>query len=214
MAGYDENQIFKELAARYAEHYGALLKDEAAVLNRQLSVTPRMDSNIRRYIKTNRTRRYAAGFAALAAAIAFMIMLPMLNNLNNSGVVSHESSAPAASTAPAPSQEAETPTAPEIIPISFTLPAHLTVTDAKLDNGKSVYYLANSRLDDIVMTMERNPQEDVFAGLKESTINDSTVYYKYTADYSVMAFQKRDVTYVLTCKYDANTLVPLAKAIL
>lgn len=220
MAGYNKNQIFKELATRYVEYYGEMLNDEAALLNRQPVVTPRMDSNVRRYIKSGGTRRYAAGLAALAAMVAIVLMIPMLNNLNNSGMMSPESSAAAPSpaqaesAAPAPAQDAQSSPTPEILPLSFTLPDNLTVADSKLDNGKSVYYLSNSGRDDIVMTMELDPKEDVFAGLRQTQINDYTVYYKYTADYSVMAFKKQDITYVLTCKHDVNTLVPLAEAIL
>lgn len=237
MENYNENQFLTQIARRYAEHYGEILNAENAGLERQkvLTVTPGLDKKISRIGKTSGARRFYGGLSALAAAVLLMLMIPRLISLNDNGVMSPAPSAPASSgaehsaAAPAPQpsaaeaehsasapppQSSPAEPAPELLPLTFTLPDNFRVTDSELDNGKSVYYLSNAFFDDVVMTMELDSDENVFAELSPLEINGQPVYYKYTSDFSVMAFEKRGITYVLTCKYDVNTLVPLAEAIL
>lgn len=221
MARTDENAVFERLAKQYAETYGEKLKLEALELERQNVgyITPRLDKKVRQIGKTGGRLRYATGLAALAAGLLLILTLPNLLNLNSPGITASAPEAPAAeapaeAAPPAISSKPEPPSDTELLPLSFTLPDNFTVADKELDNGKSVYYLSDANLDDVVLTMERNPLEDIFAELKPMTINNSQAYYKYSPDFSVLAFEHDSVTYVLTCKYDVNTLIPLGEAIL
>lgn len=212
MAYADENAVFEKLAKQYAEAYGEKLKLEALELEQQNVeyITPGLDKKIQK-ISGNRRRRFSVGFAALAAGLLLVLMLPSLLNIN---VPSTTASDFPAAEAPAASVEPMQPSEPELLPLNFALPANFTVAGKELDNGKSVYYLSDANLDDVVMTMELDPLEDVFAGLKLLTINNSQAYYKYSRDFSMLAFEHDSITYVLTCKYDVNTLIPLGEAIL
>lgn len=219
MANADENAVFERLAKQYAEDYGEKLKLEAIELERQNIeyITPGLDKKVRK-IGRNSLRHYTAGFAVLAAGLLLVLMLPNLLNTNIPSVTapeSHVAEAPAAAAEDAPpAASAEPAQPPELLPLNFTLPVNFTVAGKELDNGKSVYYLSDSNLDDVVMTMELDTSEDVFAGLKPLTINNSQAYYKYSPDFSMLAFEHDSITYVLTCKHDVNTLIPLGEAIL
>lgn len=228
MENYNENELLKRMARQYAEHYGGLLVAENAELERQgfAPATPWLDKKVSRIGKTHSLRRYAGGLSALAAAVLIALMIPRLLSLYENGITAPDAAATAAPSlsAPSPAAESAAPaapsqapredSAPELLPLTFALPDNFSVADSELDNGKSVYYLADTGLDDVVMTMELDSGGDAFAGLTPVDINGGTVYYKYTRDFSVMAFEKSGITYVLTCKYDVNTLVPLAEAIL
>lgn len=225
----NKNALFETLAKQYVEVYGEKLKLEALELEQQNieRITPKLDKKVRKIGRSGR-RRYAAGFVAMAAGMLLVLMLPGLLDINNQRMTApsfpaFETSASQAgpssakapeATPPAESAEPGRPPEPELLPINFTMPANFTVSGMELDNGKSIYYLSDSNFDDVVMTMEIDPLEDIFAELKPITISDSRAYYKYLPDFSVLAFERGSVTYVLTCKHDVNTLIPLGEAIL
>lgn len=100
------------------------------------------------------------------------------------------------------------------IPISFELPANLWVQDAEQDVGQSVYYLGDTGLDDVVMTMELSDELYVRDDLEELTLGDDIVYGVSYPEYNLLTFQKEDIVYTLTCKYDAETILSLGESIL
>lgn len=229
----DENradQLFKQIASDYVRQYGSELRQELAELEQQnvRYVTPRMDRAVKAFGKSNRTKRYLQGFSALAACILLVLLIPIIF-IQNNNLSTAPQAPPARQNATAleeaadyaedmqnapPMIESEKAAGPELMPLSFALPENFSVADAKLDNGKSVYHLADTGLDDVVLTMEIAEQPDEYEGLTELTINDSSAYARATPDYKLLAFQKDGVSYVLTCRYDFNTLVSLGKTIL
>ena len=103
------------------------------------------------------------------------------------------------------------------MPLPFNLPENFTVAAAKMDNGQSIYYLADTAKDDVVLTME--PVEDAGGdmdtdGLRVFDINGKTVYGRSAGAYSFLTFDEDGVRYTLTCKYDINTLLALSRAII
>lgn len=101
-----------------------------------------------------------------------------------------------------------------VIPISFELPANLWVQDAEQDVGQSVYYLGDTGLDDVVMTMERSNELYVRDDLVEITVGDAVAYGVSYPEYSLLTFYKEDIVYTLTCKYNAETILSLGESIL
>ncbi len=104
-----------------------------------------------------------------------------------------------------------------LMPLPFNLPENFTVAAAKMDNGQSIYYLADAFNDDVVLTME--PVDDAqdgmdTEGLRVFDVNGKIVYGSTTGAYSFLTFEEDGVQYTLTCKYDINTLLELSRAII
>ncbi|HBU11373.1 MAG TPA: hypothetical protein DEB31_01165, partial [Clostridiales bacterium] len=102
----------------------------------------------------------------------------------------------------------------EVIPLGFTLPDNFSVTAVEQDVGKTVYYLQDMRLDDVVLTLERSDGFIVPDGMSEYEINGQTAYGVYKPDYSFLTFESGGLIYEMTSKHDLNTLLELGAAIL
>lgn len=139
------------------------------------------------------------------------------------GVVTPEVEVPGWSTPESvlrPPDEAESvlppPAAYEVLPLSIRLPENFTVANQAQDYGKTIYYIEDAFADHVVVTLEKI--KDAAPGdkspLREFSIGGETAYGLYTADYSLLTFEKEDIVYTMTCKYDINTLIRLSEGIL
>lgn len=191
--------LFRELAARYAETEGQLLRQELDAANSLSYYTPALDRKIHRLARGRNAGRILLGLASAAACLLAVLTVPSL--LRNSG---------AANTNPGTSHAGG---APAIIPLSFSLPENLSVADTELDNGQSVYYLSDRYEDNVVMTLEKTDFEPG-EGLTAIRINGSAAYTRATADYQLLTFCKDGVLYTLTCRYELGTLLNLGEQIL
>ena len=112
----------------------------------------------------------------------------------------------------------------EPITLAFMLPPEYNVSGWEQDIGQTIFYIDEAANDNIVLVAERtvetggtgNYDEALFieAGLREITINDTRMYAVARADYSLFTFQKDDIVYRMTCKYDYKTIVSLCEKIL
>ena len=112
----------------------------------------------------------------------------------------------------------------EVITLSFELPTDCIVSDVMQDVGQTVYYIKNAKNDDIILTAEKSTDAGgtgrfdkdrlTSAGLVEIEINNTKLYAIAKADFSRFTFQKEDIIYNMTCKYDYNTLVSLCEYVL
>lgn len=191
--------LFRELAVRYAETEGRLLRQELDAANSLPYYTPALDRKIHRLARGRNSGRILLGVASAAACLLAVLTVPSL--LRNSG---------ASDTPPGTSHAGETPA---LIPLSFSLPENLSVADTELDNGQSVYYLSDSYEDNVVMTLEKTDFEPG-EGLTAIRVNGSAAYTRETADYQLLTFRKDGVLYTLTCRYELNTLLNLGEQIL
>ena len=94
------------------------------------------------------------------------------------------------------------------IPIGFPIKPAYSVVSSIQDGGRSVYFIANTRQDNIVLSLRRgalNAQET--SKLTYTRIGGIDVYLAYDADYSLMLFEMDDIIYEMTCRYDVNTLI-------
>lgn len=197
------DDALRALARRYAEQSGTQLNREIASVQSQGAVwnTSRLD---RRVLTRRRTRNAVIATLAAAACVALVFISPIVQNL----------------TSTPPSADAQgyvmrDPSAEyEIIPLGFTLPANLTESGFTQDYEKSVYTLSDNLLDDVVLTLEPYTDSALFASLAPLTIDGGGVYYTSTADFKLLTFEKDGVLYTMSCKYDINTLINLARAIL
>lgn len=229
-------QFYKRAAAEYAESYGAELRRELEELEQSgaVYVTPGLDRRVMNAVGREKRVRRGRWIGLLAAGIALAVIVPGVLRQRELGIAGSGSSAQAApeaaaqqaepefeldEAAPEPDQDAggiaeSRASSLEPIPLSFELPGNFSVESFEQDYGKSVYTLANTELDDVVLTLEYSGPEASFDGFVEIGIGDNTAYGRSTPDYSLLMFEKRDIVYTLSCRHDINTLVGLSKKIL
>lgn len=188
--------LFRQLAGRYVEAEGASLRRELE----QMQETPPdllLDAKVRMGIRKRRKGWAAVGMAAAAACVVLVLALPRFLG----GVL-----------APSSSGE-ETDGTVSSIAFTATLPANLSVADTRQDKGQTIYYLEDTQGDDVVMTLERAPLPDT-TGMDVRRIDGTRVYTRTTADYALLMFRLKGVTYTLTCRYELDTLLEAAEEIL
>lgn len=216
MSGLSADALFEQMARSYVEQYGKELGQELEELEKHEipAATPSLDRRVHRAVYAPARRRNMRILGALAACLVLVLLVPRLMSLQlPESAGEAQSSAVAEDAAP---QESAMPNEDLLlIPLSFELPDNLSVENSELDNGKTIYYLHNTQLDDVVMTLEKTTAENVaHDGLVEIQINQSTAYGMSGPDYNLLTFQKEDIAYVLTCEHDINTLIGLSKHIL
>ena len=193
--------LFKELAQRYVEEDGRLLNEERAAQKDIVTLTLALDKRVQKGTSAKKQTRNRWIVSLVAAAAVMVLLMPgLLRNFrtkdNHSGV------------------QNETMETQQLIPISFTLPQNLSVADSNLDRGQSVYALDNTDGDHVVMALEKNAGLPDITELRSVTINGQEAYALQRADYQFLVFEKDNVTYTLTCRYQIDTLVSLGKNIL
>jgi len=208
------DELFREIAEKYAQQYGQLLHDELHELERQPGELPSTDGmarRVRRKIAAEKRKPYLRIATVCAACFAVVLLLPLALR---TGVSFPDS---ATSTPPAHSDAAELPAQPQqdfaVIPLTAPLPSGFNETGFEQDNGKSVYYIENVYRDNVVLTLEKGALPDT-GGLTAITLGDTVIYGTQTGSYSLLTFQSGEVVYELTCRYDINTLLKLSEAFL
>ena len=232
-----ENSELRRIAQEYAARYGRELLEENAWLERGpvRYAAPKLDKTMREILGRQKRANWVRGMSVAAACLLAVVLLPLIARV----ALRSEAPAPAPDMSaevevpfePAPLEPAPAepeldlkPTATQesaggvvadrgLIPLAFTLPDNLSVTGAELDNGLSVYYLADEYRDDVVMTIVEQPGI-VPEGAVQLNVSGETVYAVSTANYQLLAFETGGLAYALTCEYDINTLLRLSESIL
>ena len=209
-------------------------------------LTPRADRAAKQLARGGR-RISRGAWSAIAAGIVIMLLVPSvlilsgrwpgLGKTAKTPEAVMDAAVPAASSeaAAAPMEEPAAEAAPEpaanaeadggaaggtdglLMPLPFDLPENFTVAAAKMDNGQSIYYLADAFNDDVVLTMKPvgEGQDDMDTeDLRVFDVNGKTVYGRSNGAYSFLTFEEDGVQYTLTCKYDINTLLELSRVII
>ena len=103
----------------------------------------------------------------------------------------------------------------EMIELTASLPANLSVVNQKVDQGTTIYYLEDLYRDDVVMQMNYGElaEQDTEA-MKKIEVNGKIIYGQDTRTYKKLVFEENGIVYVLTCRYDINTLLPICEKIL
>lgn len=200
------DDFLKKIASQYVEQYGEQLERELEMLDQSSSenATPEFDVRIAREQKARKRRKtWRIWGAATAACLALLLIIPRAIRVTDK---SND----------APTFAAEEAANDPQLPIAFTMSKNFTVSSVEQDRDQTVYYLANTRLDDVVMIMEREASatEYVYDDLLELEINGKTVLGRHRADYSILTFDHEGIRYTLTCRHDFRTLTELGESIL
>ncbi|MCL2057750.1 MAG: von Willebrand factor type A domain-containing protein [Oscillospiraceae bacterium] len=95
-----------------------------------------------------------------------------------------------------------------IIPLDFPIRSGYSIVSVIQDAGRTVYFIANEKQDNIVLTVRRGSlPADIAAPLTGIGIGGADVYLAYNEDYSLLLFERDNLVYELTCRYDVNTLM-------
>lgn len=200
--------LYKQIADEYLREYGAQLRRELDSLEQGSpgGVTPALDSRVRRGIAAHKRARFIKYTGLVAACLIIMLAAPFLLRL-----------APDYSLVSEPGARTNAPTvAYETLPLSFTLPAQFTIASVEQDLEKTVYHLKDSQLNDVILTLERSGDIARYNNLTALSIGGHSAFGSDSGGYSLLAFADKDsrILYVLTCKYDINTLILLGERIL
>ena len=207
----NSDKAFEKMAQIYAEHLGQTLKTENSQITLPLD-TISLDQKVHTGIDRNKKRtkivdaqKYMKIFVPIAACFALVVLVARWDRHDSfSEQLAMESS-----------EEAPSSEVAELIPLSYPLPSNFTVVDQKLDNGMTVYQLSDTYNDDVVMQLAYVESIDYEVdGLQEILVNGEPVYAEVENDYQKITFEKNGIVYILTCKYDINTLLPICENIL
>lgn len=200
---HKETDALRKMAAHYAEQYGSELLDELAQLekNEELSLSERrVERRVKSRIAAQKRGSVMRGISILAACLVLAIMLPRFLNMSKP-----QQSSPAD----------EAPPVFDIIPLAAELPAGFRQSGFRQDEAKSIYYIEDALLDDVVISLEKSALPPETDGLVEISLGRDApaAYGTQTDGYSLLVFSRDDVVYTMTCRYDINTLIRLGKGL-
>ena len=228
----NSDEAMKKIAAVYMEKYCQELTEEMERLNvvQGLSASEiRLERRIRGWIAGKKRRPYyIGGLSAIAACfvLAFLYLLPNMLSFDSTDSLSQlPTGAPDTIASPAyptaslplapPSSDVDAwPPVVEAIPLSATLPQGFTQIGFEQDQGKSIYYIEDIFLDNVVIILERVDEPPDTSGLAEIKFGSQTAFGTQTDSYSLLTFTIDDILHILTSKHDINTLIRLGEAFL
>ena len=218
----NNEQFYNDIASRYTDIYGQQILSELYSLERSGGIlpTPTLDAKLKRRMNAKKRKNLVLSLSTLAAACVIMIaLLPgIISNQfggSSSGGIAEGTTSPSHDASASMAAEAPHATSPyEPIPLGVTLTGSFSVSSWEQDKGKTIYYIDNDNNDNVVLSLEHTEDLPKHEGFSEIDINGTTAYASYQADYSVLTFKKEDVTYILTCKHDINTLIELSHMLL
>ena len=132
----------------------------------------------------------------------------MLTSENETGAVDTQPSEQSSTTTQADIEVMQDADGGGIIPLEFPIRPGYSVVSVIQDAGRTIYFVANEKQDNIVMALRRGSiSQSAAARLTSLALDDTLAYLSYDEDYSLLLFEKSGIVYELTCRYDINTLV-------
>jgi len=233
---------YKRIADEYIREYGAQLRRELEDVGQRpiMPGAPSPDRFARRGAAAPKRARYARYAGLIAACLAIALLTPLALRFFPAwrGEPGPGSYAPAPASPPAgkhdaPPNEAEQsgaqPNEPqpsgaqpsgaphyEVLPLSFDIPGRFDMASVEQDAEKTIYHLSDSKLDNVIITLERSGDMTRYDTLTELPIGGHRAFGSSGNGYSLLAFmdEDSDILYVLTCRHDINTLVFLGSSII
>lgn len=215
----DKNErFFKNIASLYAEKEGGLLKEELAELEKEndIQYSPHLDRKIKNRILSLKMRKLSYALVPVAACFLLLAVyfgsLPANNRPNGTPIADN---APADSGSPI--AQATAPAAPHSTPaisaelLSARLPYGYEITEVDYDKEKTIFHIINDTNNEIVLTMEEAAGQIAKNAFQEIVVNNTPVYGLVKKDYSVITYEKDDILYTLTSKYNYKDLIEISK---
>ena len=213
-----EELFLKEIAVTYTEYLGEKLKNENESIP-QTGSTDEVDKRVYEAIsedpkgKQTKRNKIVAIWTPIAAAVLLMVGLYFYQGLQKlfQGQYQEQQKDQAY-------QEIQEETSQileyEMISLSAQLPSNISISDSRLDNEMTIYYLKDSYQDDVVMQLTYKKEELSTEGMTEIIVNNQSAYAVSENEYHKLVFECNGIIYELTCKYDLNTLLSVSEKIL
>ena len=222
----NNDEAMKKIADVYLERYSRELTEEMERLKMAPGLSAseiNLERRVRRWIAGKKRRPYyIGGLSALTACfiLAFLFSLPAMF-----GSESTDSSPPSSPGAPdfiaSPDPPPPAPQAAdsgertpvfEAIPLSAALPPGFTQTGFEQDQGRSIYYIEDVFLDNVVLMLERIGEPPDTSGLSEIRLGSLVAFGTQTDSYCLLTFTIDDILHTFTSRHDINTLIRLSEA--
>jgi hypothetical protein len=202
MAMNSKEEFLRRAASEYVERQGEAFKEEVARFNQETHYpTANLERRIFKAVR-QRKRRFVMPLVAAAACLALLFFggRTLFQNIRYIPDI--------------PKLTDQTSDDRQLISLSFQVPTGFTQTGAEQDQGQSIYYFDDQLGDNVVLTLEKPevPIDESF--YTQLDINGASAYAASRDYYQIMMFEKDDVLYTLTCRYDVNTLLRFSEKIL
>ena len=220
---HDNDELMKKIADTYIERYGHELNVELDWLEQFPGTTIseiRLEQCVREQIAAKKRRPYYLGALSVLAACFVIALLLLVPGLHNSDVLysidrpptdpSSGLASPPHSAIP-PDDSAFGQPDFEVIPLSASLPHGFNQIGFEQDYGKSIYFIEDQHLDNVVIILERPDALPDTSDLVEIDLGGLIAFGTQTDAYSLLTFSLDDVLYTLTSKHDINTLIRLGE---
>ena len=208
-----QDVIFEKMAKTYADNLGQNLKEELRNTHINLDTTvldekvSKEVARVKRKSKIISIRKYAK---IIIPAVASLLLIFIFTRGGDTSLDSDKLAMEQSD-----STQSSEPIQGEFIPLSYPLPPNLSVVNQELDNGMTIYQLEDTYNDDVVMQLAYVEAIDYdVEGMQKIIVNGESVYATIEDSYQKITFEKDGIVYILTCKYDINTLLPISENIL
>lgn len=195
-----EEQFFKHIASLYAEKEGEALRDELRQLNNEGTVdhTLSLDKKVNTKIRSIKIRQLTYKLMPVAACLVIFVLYFANPSVRNQDSAIKE----------------EAVTNEQIDFVSAKLPPGYTLSKKDYDKNKTIYYIASNTNNDIVLTTEEFASVIEKEFFQELQIKDTKVYGLVKDDFSVITYEKDNILYTLTSRYDYQDLIELSKSLI
>jgi len=202
---------YKKIADEYLREYGKVLRRELEEIERRPSMPEPLsvDLRVRRGIAAHKRARYIKYTGLIAACLAIALLTPFILRFYPSRTEAPGADFYSPAPVPPPTEKYE------VLPLSFSIQNQFNVASVEQDAEKTIYHLNDNKLDDVIVTMERSGDISRYDTLVELSVGGRDAFGSSGDGYNLLAFRDddSDILYVLTCKYDINTLVLLGESI-
>jgi hypothetical protein len=224
----DNEKILKKAAALYVKQMGEALIQENAEAIPELESDNKYWRRISSRIRLNKSVKavfIAAPVAACLLAVVVILRTPpaetggiaSLPSVSLSNEQASAASAPQDSAALSPATaSASAPARTEIAFLSAKLPEGYTLTHTDYDYNKTIYYVANSRHNDIILVAEPSTAftPAIDGNFIYTQINGTDAYMMARKDYNILLLHTEGLLYIFTSPFDPQDLIEVATAII
>lgn len=199
-----EEMFFKRMADLFAEKDGGLLRKELAELSEYPEYPSSLDRRVKNKITGLKLRRM--GFMLMPAAACLIIFAVYFSNPSIKDGAMNSPTDSSAGNASHMSEKSD------IEFLSARLPEGYELTSVDRDINKTIYYVASNDNNNIVITTEEATgvmlENEAF---QEIYVNQTPVYVLVKNDFNVLTYEKDNIIYTMTDRYNYRDLIELSR---
>lgn len=211
-----QDDIFKELASKYTEIDGKMLRDQLIEVEKenQINISRGLDNSIYQKIRNHKSKKYITRVGQAAACLLIMFLSGYLFNHIIADTPQNFDTVEYSGNLQSVTGDVQNSNNDTIIRLTATLPENFSISNVEQDNGETIYYIVDANKDNVILSICKSDDALDTEGLKQINIDGTPVYVLTKNDYTLLKFKKDGNVYILTCKYDINTLIEIGESII